>query len=383
MNFEFATAQKIFFGPGVINHAPDLIRGYGSRAVLITGQHNCEDNPIIRLMATDHEMKMIQIVCVNEPDIEFIQKSVEEVRRFHPDVVVGIGGGSVIDTGKALAILAANEGNVSDYLEVVGKGRQFVNHSLPFIAIPTTSGTGSEVTRNAVINDRNSSVKASLRSPFMLPSVALIDPELTLHLPPEITAATGMDALTQVIEPYLTRKANLLTDAICLQAISMANETLVTSYLEPENINARERMSLISLFGGLALANSGLGVVHGFAAAIGGMYPKVKHGQICAAILPSAFLVNRLATKGGPGFEVTFHRMEKISQLLSGDCQQPGEEILAEMARIMKIPSLSKLGIMKTEFNMIIEKATQSSSMKGNPISLSSEDLMKILDLSY
>jgi alcohol dehydrogenase class IV len=217
----------------------------------------------------------------------------------------------------------------------------------------------------------------------MLPKIALIDPELTIHLPPGITAATGMDALTQVIEPYLTRKANPLTDAICVQAISIARKALLTSYLEPDNLIAREQMSLVSLFGGLALANSGLGVVHGFAAAIGGMYPNVRHGQICAAILPSAFIINRRCCEGKTEFKDTIQRMEKISSLLSEKSQMPAEEVLADMAVIMKIPGLSKLGIKRSGFKTITEKAAQSSSMKGNPIQLSSEDLLKILEMSY
>lgn len=383
MNFEFATAQRIIFGSGTINRAAELILGFGKRVVLITGNHNSNDNPILRLAYKDTDIKLIQIVCEHEPEIGFIQKAIEEVRAFHPDVLVGIGGGSVLDTGKALAILATNDGSVMDYLEVIGNGRQLVNQALPYIAIPTTSGTGSEVTKNAVIQDRVSGVKASIRSPFMLPRMALIDPELTIKLPPEVTASTGMDALTQVIEPYLTRKANPMTDAICLQAISIAKDALLTSFLEPGNLAAREHLSLVSLFGGLALANAGLGAVHGFAAAIGGMYPDERHGQVCAALLPAAFKINRLACEGKSEFTETTKRIKTISRLISGNDAQDGEEVLAEMARTMKIPSLSRLGIDRSGFQTIIDKASKSSSMKGNPVNLSAEDLLKILELSY
>lgn len=383
MNFEFATSQRIIFGPGCINQGSELIRGFGKNVVFITGGHNRNDNPIIKLVTKDPDLRSIQIICEKEPEIGVIQKSIEEVREFNPDVVVGIGGGSVVDTGKALAILATNNGTVRDYLEVVGNGLVLVNPSLPYIAIPTTSGTGSEVTRNAVIYDRESRVKASIRSPYMLPRVALVDPEQTLGLPPEISASTGMDALTQVIEPYLTRKANPITDSICLQAISIARNALLTTYQDPENLIAREQMSIVSLFGGLALANSGLGVVHGFAAAIGGMYPNARHGEICASILPAAFKVNRLACEGNPEYLATSQKINTISKLLSGNDRQPGEEILSDMNYRMHIPSLSVLGITRSDFQTITEKAFRSSSMKGNPIPLTSQDLLKILEMSF
>ena len=364
MNFEFATAQRIIFGPGCISQATELIQSFGKNVVFITGRHNKDENPIISHLAKDSAGKFKQIVCENEPEIGFIQITLQEVREFKPDVIVGIGGGSVIDTGKALAILATNSGSVKDYLEVVGNGFILVNPSLPFIAIPTTSGTGSEVTRNAVIHDRVSGVKASIRSPYMLPRIALVDPEQTSGLSPEITASTGMDALTQVIEPYLARKANPITDSICLHAISIAKNALLSSYHDPENHIAREQMSLVSLFGGLALANSGLGVVHGFAAAIGGMFPNARHGQICASILPAAFKVNRLACGGNAEYLETSQKINTISRLLSGNDRQPGDEILADMINQMEIPSLSKLGIKRSDFQTISEKALRSSSMK-------------------
>lgn len=383
MNFEFASPQRIIFGPGCLSQGPELIRGFGKKVVFITGGHNRNDNPIIKLVAMDPDIKLIQIVCENEPETRVIQKSIEEVREFQPDVVVGIGGGSVIDTGKVLAILVTNRGTVKDYLEVVGNGHMLVNPSLPYIAIPTTSGTGSEVTRNAVVYDRESRVKASIRSPYLVPTIALVDPEQTIGLPPEITASTGMDALTQVIEPYLTRKANPITDSMCLQAISIVRNALITSYKDPENLIAREQMSIVSLFGGLALANSGLGVVHGFAAAIGGMYPNARHGQICASILPAAFKVNRLISEGNPEYLATSQRITTISSLLSGNQLQPGDVILSDMNYQMKISSLSKLGIDRSDFLAIIEKASRSSSMKRNPIPLTAEDLLKILEMSY
>lgn len=206
-------------------------------------------------------------------------------------MVIGLGGGSVLDAGKAIAALVTNLGNVFDYLEVIGKGQPLVNAPLPFIAIPTTAGTGTEVTRNAVLGSPAHGVKVSLRSPMMLPSLAIVDPELTYGLPPEITASSGLDALTQLIEPFVSVKANPMTDAICREGIRHAAKSLRTVYHNGADASAREGMSLASLFGGLALANAALGAVHGFAGPLGGML-NAPHGAICAKLLPLVMEVN-------------------------------------------------------------------------------------------
>ena len=375
MNFEFGTAQRIIFGQGCVDQAPEIIFGFGRRLLLITGKHNQYNNPILNQQSIKKQYEILQIVSEKEPGIGFIQDSLKTIEDFHPDVVVSIGGGSVIDSGKALAILSSNKGELLDYLEVIGKGNPLTKESLPFIAIPTTAGTGSEATRNAVIYDQASGLKVSLRSPLMLPKVAMIDPLLTLGLPPEITASTGMDALTQVIEPLITRKANPITDSICFHAVSIAREALLTAYRDPDNLEAREKMALVSLFGGMALANSGLGVVHGFAAAIGGMYPGIHHGQICAALLPASFEINYQASKSKPEYGHITYRMDEISRLLAGKSQTKPDETLKELVSEIGIPGLEKLGIEKKDYPMIIEKALKSSSMKGNPFDLSREEL--------
>jgi alcohol dehydrogenase class IV len=382
MNFEFGTAQRIIFGQGCVNQAQDIILGYGKRVLLITGKHNQYNNPILNQQSIKKQYEILQIVSEKEPGIGFIQDSLKTIEGFRPDVVVSIGGGSVIDTGKALSILSSNEGGLLDYLEVIGKGNALTKESLPFIAIPTTAGTGSEATRNAVIYDQASGLKVSLRSPFMLPKVAMIDPLLTLGLPPEITASTGMDALTQVIEPIITRKRNPITDSICFHAVSIAREALINAYNDPDNLEAREQMALVSLIGGMALANSGLGVVHGFAAAIGGMYPGIHHGQICAALLPASFAMNYQASKGKPQYANIIHRMEEISRLLTGKSQTKPDEALKELVSEIGIPGIEKLGIEKKDYPTIIEKALKSSSMKGNPFDLSREELSQILEMS-
>ena len=182
------------------------------------------------------------------------------------ELLIAIGGGSVIDAGKAIAALASNPGDVLDYLEVVGKGQALTNAPFPMIAVPTTAGTGSEVTRNAVLGSQEHGVKASMRSPMMLPRVAIVDPQLAVGLPPAITASTGLDALTQLIEPYVSSKANPLTDAFCLDGLRAIKGSLLRAFANGGDAAARAGMSYASLLGGLALANAGLGVVHGFAA---------------------------------------------------------------------------------------------------------------------
>ena len=214
-----------------------------------------------------------------------VRQGVELARREQCDLVIAFGGGSAIDAGKAIAALLANGGELTDYLEVIGKGQPLRHPSVPFIAVPTTAGTGSEVTRNAVLASAEHQVKVSMRSPLMLPRLAVVDPELTLELPPAVTASTGLDALTQLIEPYVSIRANPLTDGFCLEGLRRVSRSLRRAYHAGRDITAREDMSLASLLGGLALANAGLGVVHGFAAPVGGMF-HAPHGAICAALLP-------------------------------------------------------------------------------------------------
>lgn len=382
MNFEFATAQRIIFGNGCVNQLPDIIQNLGKRIVLITGRHNQLLNPVITNQEVLSRCEIKSFICDSEPSIIYMQSLVSDVRSYLPDMIISIGGGSVIDAGKVLAILAANEGNILDFIEVIGRGLPFTNGPIPFIAIPTTAGTGSEVTRNAVLYDEKAGIKASLRSLLILPKIAMIDPDLTIGLTSEVTAYTGMDAITQVIEPLLTRKANPVTDAICRHAVSIAPDALLTAFQYPENIEAREKMALVSMFGGMALANSGLGVVHGFAAAIGGMYPNLRHGQICAALLPASIYVNRKVCNNKPDYKKITQRFSELDILLGGNNQIHAEESLRFLNQKLSIQGIAKLGIKKQDYPEIVAKTQNSSSIKGNPVILSSEELITILEIS-
>jgi alcohol dehydrogenase class IV len=282
----------------------------------------------------------------------------------------------MIDTGKAVAALLTNGGDPLDYVEVIGKGQPLTKASAPYMAIPTTAGTGAEVTRNAVLGSPEQRVKVSLRSAFMLPRLALVDPELTYDLPAQLTATTGMDALTQLIEAFVSVKANPLTDAICREGMMRAARSLRRAYEHGDDVPARQDMCVASLFGGMALANAGLGAVHGLAGPLGGMFD-APHGALCAALLPHVMEVNRGMIRGPAGRGAVsapteiVKRFEEVAKTV-GD--------LGELVRALKIPPLRQYGVKRGDFAAIIERSKSSSSMKGNPLPLRDEELREILE---
>jgi alcohol dehydrogenase class IV len=287
--------------------------------------------------------------------------------------------------------MLANEGDLLDYLEVIGRGKTLTKASAPFIAIPTTAGTGSEVTRNAVLASAQHHVKVSLRSPLMLPKLAIVDPALTYDLPPAITGSTGLDALTQLIEPYVSCRANAMTDALCLEGIRRAARSLKVAYhaARDKNLNsqapsgvAREDMSVASLFGGLALANAGLGAVHGFAGPIGGMF-HAPHGAVCAALLPHVMEANIRALRQREPQSDSLRRYREVARLLTSSndaTEEDGITWVRNTVSELQIPRLSSYGISRTHSSMIVEKAAQASSMKANPIVLTGAELTEILE---
>jgi len=305
---------------------------------------------------------------------------VQQARAENCDLLTGIGGGSVIDTGKAIAALLANPGDIFDYLEVVGKGGPLTRPAVPYIAVPTTAGTGAEVTRNAVLAVTERKVKVSLRSPSMLPQLAVVDPELTYGLPPEVTAASGMDALTQLIEPFLSNASNPMTDAVCQDGIRRAARSLRLAF-ESDDRAAREDMSLAALFGGMALANARLGAAHGFAGPIGGMFP-APHGAICARLLPLVMETNLHALQErAPGSPV-LSRFTEVARLLTGEpdaLAEDGIRWVHQLCADLRIPPLSVFGVTPSTIPAIVAPSRKSSSMKGNPIELTDEELHAIL----
>jgi alcohol dehydrogenase class IV len=378
--FEFATANRIIFGAGKSLQLGDLAGGLGSRALVLLGLRPELASELLKAVH-DSGIAIETLRVHGEPSLDFIQQGVEVAHSLNCDLVIGIGGGSTLDAGKAIAALLTNPGEPLDYLEVIGKGKKLHNAPVPTILVPTTSGTGAEVTRNAVLFSPDHKVKVSLRSPLMLPKLALVDPALTLSLPPDVTARTGLDALTQLIEPYVSIKANPLTDGFCREGIGRAASALRRAYNDGTDLDARTDMSLASLLGGLALANAGLGAVHGFAGVIGGMFP-APHGAICAQMLPFVMLRNIEKLEFDNRLHPVLQRYGEIARFLTGKQQiNPRDGVLwvADLCRYMHVASLSSYGMTEKDFPAVIEKTAASSSMKANPIPYNNEDYVTVL----
>ena len=375
MRFEFATATRIIFGEGTAATLPDLARSFGTRPLVVTGASPERTESIVAALSTE------TFRVAGEPTVDLIREGARHAVDAGCDVVISIGGGSVIDAGKAIAAIVTNGGEPLEFLEVVGKGRAITMSSLPFIAVPTTAGTGSEVTRNAVLGSTEDGVKASLRSPLMLPRVAMVDPELTYGLPPEVTAFTGLDALTQLIEPYVSIRANPLVDAICVDGIQRVRGALRRAYHNGADRDARHDMALASLFGGLALANAGLGVVHGFAAPLGGQW-KAPHGALCAVLLPHGMAANVAGLRARAPQHPALERYTAIARLLTGRSEasvEDGIEWVRALSEELSIPALRAWGITEDDLPGVAAKAAKASSMQGNPLPLTEEELIAVV----
>ena len=380
MRFEFATAGRILFGPGTISDLPGIAAGYGKRVLLVTGRSAARCSEIVtKLEASGLSYTLFPVG--GEPSVEMVREGAGLLRQSGSELVIAIGGGSVIDAGKAIATIGTNPGDVLDYLEVVGQGKPLTNTPLPYIAVPTTAGTGSEVTRNAVLGSRQHGVKASLRSPLLLPRVAIVDPRLTLDLPPAITARTGLDALTQLIEPYVSIRANAMTDPFCREGLRLVARSLLRAFQDGRNAEARTDMSLASLYGGLALANAGLGVVHGFAAPIGGMFD-APHGAVCAALLPSGMLANLQALRARAPESEALHRYDEVARIVTGHPEATANDGVFWIKTLISqcaIPPLGAYDIRQEHVGDLVSKAEQASSMKANPITLTTAELTDVL----
>ncbi len=380
-NFEFATANRIIFGAGVIRQVPALVRDLGQRVFLLTGSSPKRTDGLVHELEEIGLKVRVHSLAPGEPTVDMALKAVAEARNADSDLVIGYGGGSVLDTGKVVAALLRNDGELMDYLEVIGRAQHLAQPSAPYIAITTTAGTGSEVTRNAVLDSPEHRVKVSMRSPYMLPAIAVVDPELTYSLPPALTASTGLDALTQVIEPFVSVKANPITDSLCREGIRLAGRSLRRAYDVPEDAQARENMSLVNLLGGLALANAKLGAVHGFAGPLGGMF-HAPHGALCARLLPLVMEANLNALQSRDPSSHLINRFDEVAGLLTGNpnaTAEQGNKWIREICEHMNIPPLSAYGMNAEDILIGVEKSRNSSSMQGNPIRLSDDELEGIL----
>lgn len=379
MTWEFATAHRIVFGPGAAREIAPAARGFGKRALLVTGR-----NPrhAARLVADLHKAGVgcTPFPTEGEPTLDTVRIGVETARREGCDLVIACGGGSAVDAGKAVAAMLANPGDVLDYLEVIGGGQPLVHAPVPFIAVPTTSGTGSEATRNAVLHSPQHGVKASLRSPLMPAKLAVVDPELTLTAPPAVTAATGLDALAQLLEPFVSVRANPMTDMFCREGLRRAGRSLQRAFHHGDDLDARSDMALASLLSGMALANAGLGAVHGFAAPIGGSFP-APHGAVCAALLAPVTRANLRALRERAPGSPALARYDEAARILCGP-QAMADELAVWLDGIrqeLEIPRLSAYGIRDQHIQELCTKAVRASSMKGNPVALTEEELACVL----
>ena len=381
VQFEFATATRILFGTGALREAGSMATKLGTRAFIVTGRNAQRAEPLISTLVAAG-VAPVAFPVPGEPTTDDIARGTQLARAEKCDLVVGFGGGSAIDAAKAIAALLTNEGDVFDYLEVIGGGKPLARGSAPFMAIPTTAGTGAEVTRNAVLASPGHRLKVSLRSPLLLAKVALVDPELTYDLPPELTATTGLDALTQLIEPYVSCRANPLTDAICVEGIRRAARSLRRAFDNGADKSARLDMAIAGLFGGLALANAGLGAVHGFAASIGGMF-SAPHGAVCAALLAHEMEANLIALRERAPHTETVRRYDEIARLLTGSEHAGAAEGIAWVGHLcahLRIPALRRYGITPNDFPVLVANASNASSMKANPIPLTDEEMKATLD---
>ena len=380
MRFEFATATQIVFGAGTRAEVGKLVPPWGRRALIVTGQSTARAEPLREtLRAAGVAAECFSVA--GEPAVADIQRGVARAREFAAEMLLGFGGGGAIDAAKAIAGLLTNPGDPLDYLEVVGAGKPLTCPALPWLAIPTTAGTGAEVTRNAVLSVPERNVKVSLRSPHLLARIALVDPELTLDLPPSLTASTGFDALTQLLEAYVCSRTNPMTDALCAAGLPRVAGALPRAFRDGHDLAARTDMALASLWSGIALANAGLGAVHGFAGAIGGRF-SAPHGAVCAALLAPVMAANLRALRERAPQHPSLARYAEVARWLTGRAEATADDGVVWVAAqhaAMALPKLAALGVAASDFAEVVAQAQQASSMKANPVVLTADELAAVL----
>jgi alcohol dehydrogenase class IV len=379
MHFDFSTPSRILFGPGTCSEVPALAATLGKRVLLATDSFDRCGKLMEGLLAKG--LSVYSLLVEEEPCDNFIVMATRKAKESDCQLIIGFGGGSTLDTGKAIAAFMTNSGDLSSYLEVIGTGRTLYYPPIPYIAIPTTAGTGSEVTRNAVIRVPDQHLKASLRSPYLLPRIAIVDPEQTYSLPPSITAMTGLDALTQLIEPFVCNSPTPLTDALCREGILRASRSLRVAFKNPLDTDARLDMALASLFSGIALATSRLGAVHGMANPIGGM-SRAPHGAICACLLPLVMETNLYALFRRQPNSPAITRYIEVARLLTGDntsSAEAGAIWVRKLCEDLEIRSLGNYGVDQEDFQSLVQQSQKTNSMKGNPVVLTDYELMAIL----
>lgn len=374
----------ILFGCGLFNKINVFASKYGKNALIVFA-----DNSFTEIIKSKIDISL-KIKNINtyyektshEPSPEIIDSFVNSYKNKHIDVVIAVGGGSVIDTGKALSAMLKAEGSIVNYLEDIGT-KEHTGDKIPFIAIPTTAGTGSEMTKNAVISKIGiNGFKKSLRHVNFIPDVAIVDPEMTLTCSPDITAASGMDAFTQLLESYISTAATEFTDPIAYSGLIKTSRSLIKSYINGKDINARTDMSYAAMVSGITLANAGLGIVHGFASSIGGLF-NIPHGVICGTLMAPSnkFIIEKILKENTEN--TTINKYLKVARLFVKDdikdkiiLLKNFTEFLYEISHKLNLPRLSDYGIKSDD----LPKISKITSNKNNPCQFSQEEMIKILE---
>lgn len=383
VHFDLAVPADVRFGAGRTSEVPAALATLGASRVLVVTGRTTSRADVMRSALTEAGIASIAYGIEAEPSIKRVRDAVAVAAEAGCNAVLGLGGGSALDVAKAVAVLATSGTDPIDHLEVIGAGRPIERPGLPCVAVPTTAGTGSEVTRNSVLS--GDGVKASLRSPLMLPKVAVVDPDLLAGVPQQTIAASGMDALSQLIEPLLSRRANPLTDALARDGIRRSARSLRRAYEDGmQDPSVREDLALASLFSGICLANSGLGVVHGIAAAAGARL-SAPHGAVCAAVLAAAMEINLRALRDRARDHPALSRMGEVATLLTGRSDASPEQAitwLEDLTTALSVPGLASYRLDPDGIDAVVTAAQKASSMRGNPIELSDDEVGEILTRS-
>lgn len=388
IGFDFFCPAQIVFGRGTWERLGTLAAGFGRRALVVARPGSLGAGNLMERLTTMLDAAGVAVTsCLQhgEPTVADIERAVQAGRSGDCDLVIGLGGGSVIDTAKAAAGLLTNPGSPLDYMEVVGRGQPLEQPAAPWIAVPTTAGTGAEATRNAVIGCPDQQFKASLRSEHLLARVAVIDPELAVSASPGVTASSGLDALCQLIESYTSNRAQPMTDALALQGVALAATALPRACADGGDLEAREAMALAALLSGITLANAGLGAVHGFAAPLGANFP-APHGTICAALLPHVVSANIAALAAESPQHPYLERYADLGRQLTHSpaltrdaALEAAQRFLGDLVRQLKIPPLRNFGLQPADVPGMVALARKASSMRYNPAVLSDDTLARVL----